>query len=612
MANNKDLTMEHHLFIIWEKASYVKERIIDDIKNNLKIIQIVKCSWSPSIVHNNFSRFYGTNLPANSFKECECGKGPFHIIFVLDPNPNYRERKTSKGLKIVNTNIFDLKEKYRSWTNGGSKIHATNDPVEFNHDITLLTGLNEIDYFKKYGNLDYREIKQDIIGSTGWNSLGDLFYVLNNTIKYVILRGYEHATTNKKKHEDHLDIDILTSDYENMSRIINGKPACSISRPHQEIIINGKTYYLDLWNINRQYFDPRWSFEMLSTRIEKDGVFVLNPENDFYCLIYHSIINKNKIAHDYVEKLNNYKKFYEIDKNSWQEILVDFLQTHNYDITKSDDDSIGFHVEDPFLKNYAKRDGQLIKAHFFEKEKMYSKICERADSFYKQGSPAIIDTEYRFLIQLATYEYFPKVINKSNKFIEISKCPGKSLESIKNENIFLTVKQQRLFVIELIKILEILYNEKIIHRDITPGNILLSLENEQCSTFLIDFGWATTFEDLPTAINPDGLGEHYRHPDYFSDAHALANVLRETFPNSLYIRAIAKKLKVLSNQKFPIASNLGHLKKFLSRNGFVYLSFLQATEFFANFKANINRYWKRFIFHLHIRKWIRSILQVVK
>lgn len=606
MANKKALIMERHLFIIWEKASYAKDRIINDIKKNLEVIQIVECSWSTNIAHKNFSRFYGTNLPANSFKELECGKGTFHIIFVLDKNPNYQERKTSKGLKVVNVNVFDLKEKYRNWTNGGSKIHATNDPVEFNHDITLLTGLNEIDYFRKYGQLHHRKTKQDIIGTTGWKSLKELFYVLNNTVKYVVLRGHEYIT-NDDVLEDHLDIDILTSDYENTSRIINGQPACSTSRPHQKISINDKTYYLDLWNTNRQYFDPRWSYSMLSTRVETDGVFTLNSDNDFYCLLYHCLINKNKIAIDYAEKLNKYKKICGKEKNNWQEILVDFLRANEYDITKSDDDSIGFHIENPILRSYAERDGKLIKTHFFDNEKMYSRICERSASYYKQGSSIIIDTEYQFLNQLSPYAFFPKIINKSNDSIEISKLPGKSLEQIKKDKPNLTIEQQRLFVTELIKILEILYKEKIIHRDITPGNILLSLEKDKCKAYLIDFGWATTFENSKTALQPCGLGEHYRHPEYFSDAFALANVIQEAIPNSLYVQLIVKSLKNISKFEFPTDDCLEPTKKILHRNNSIYLSFFQFAYFLGNLKANINKYWKQFIFHLHFRKWLSSI-----
>ena len=38
------------------------------------------------------------------------------------------------------------KEKFRDLTGGGHKIHSTNSPLETNHDLTLLLGINYNDY----------------------------------------------------------------------------------------------------------------------------------------------------------------------------------------------------------------------------------------------------------------------------------------------------------------------------------------------------------------------------------------------------------------------------------------------------------------------------------
>ena len=56
-----------------------------------------------------------------------CGNGKFLLIIVKDKNPIYQERNTSKGPKIVNTNLFDKKEEYRNLLGGGHKVHATNN-----------------------------------------------------------------------------------------------------------------------------------------------------------------------------------------------------------------------------------------------------------------------------------------------------------------------------------------------------------------------------------------------------------------------------------------------------------------------------------------------------
>jgi len=109
---------ETHLFIIWENAQLKKEEILEDIRNSFKIIKIYKIKWSEEYFSDNLSRFYGTNLPNESDKEKHCGRGPFTLIVILDENPIYEERQTSKGIKIVNINTFDKKEYYRNLTGG--------------------------------------------------------------------------------------------------------------------------------------------------------------------------------------------------------------------------------------------------------------------------------------------------------------------------------------------------------------------------------------------------------------------------------------------------------------------------------------------------------------
>ena len=133
---------ETHLFILWENSLYKKDEIISEIKEKFKILKIYKMKWSEKYFLSNLSRFYGTNLPNCEAKAEHCGKGEFLLIIVKDENPNYEERNTSKGAKIVNTKLFDCKEKFRQITGGGHKIHATNNEIETNHDITLLLGKN--------------------------------------------------------------------------------------------------------------------------------------------------------------------------------------------------------------------------------------------------------------------------------------------------------------------------------------------------------------------------------------------------------------------------------------------------------------------------------------
>ena len=133
---------ELHLIVLWANARYKEKEILDDISKNLKIRKIYEIEWSKDKVADNFSRFYGQKLPDKSFKEKECGTSSFLCIVVEDENSKYDFVETSRGHEKANIKLFNLKEKYRSWTGGGHKIHTTNSVEETNHDSVLLLGLN--------------------------------------------------------------------------------------------------------------------------------------------------------------------------------------------------------------------------------------------------------------------------------------------------------------------------------------------------------------------------------------------------------------------------------------------------------------------------------------
>lgn len=157
---------EYGLMIIWKNALFCKDKIIKDVKKRFELVNQFEIEWSKDKFAENLSRFYGENLPKNSFKEKHCGNGNFILLILKDKNPIYKFRKTSKGKKMVNVNFFDSKELYRNWT-GSHMIHATNDVEEFKHDLMLLLGVNVKDYEERYLNKkELIYIKQDIIGDS--------------------------------------------------------------------------------------------------------------------------------------------------------------------------------------------------------------------------------------------------------------------------------------------------------------------------------------------------------------------------------------------------------------------------------------------------------------
>lgn len=142
---------EMHLFVIWEKGRYKEEKILADIAKNFKILKTQEITWSKDECFDKLRAFYNKDLPDKSWND-KVGDGAFLLIIVVDESPLYRIRNTYSGPFVVNVNMFDSKEMYRYWTNGGGKVHATNTKSEFKHDFMFLTGQTISDLMKQLMN----------------------------------------------------------------------------------------------------------------------------------------------------------------------------------------------------------------------------------------------------------------------------------------------------------------------------------------------------------------------------------------------------------------------------------------------------------------------------
>lgn len=505
---------ELHLFIIWERARYRETDIINDIRSNFTILKCFDIQWSNKNIASNFTRFYGTNLPSGSAKEVECGTGNFLLVVVFDENPRYANRNTSKGDAVVNINMFDAKSKYRSWTGGGHKIHATNSPRETNHDLTLLLDVNSEDFLLNYQNATENvvHLKKDVIGADGWRDLSELFYVLSNTVDYVVLRGKRELLQNKFTSE-HRDIDILTSDYLNTKYVINGISSCNKYRPHERIEIGGYDYYLDLWQTQKNYFDPDWCKNMMDTRVRLGNYYFLDNTNEFYVLLYHCIIYKNNIADDYKEFIEE-RLFAMNNRNAdLYELLIEFLTDHKYEIYFAPlDQSIKVHTCNKVIEKYAFHYGRLITRNEVDCNGNHytTKVYKRENSFFKVATKEIIDREYLFLKRLESEPYFPIVIDYGEiddnlNYIELTTCEGDNPISFFGMPEHQHLHYIKSFVEETLKAILVLIKHNIIHRDIMPQNILVTEKNGKCSIRIIDFGWSSDIGDKNVAT-PERLG----------------------------------------------------------------------------------------------------------
>ena len=497
---------ELHLIVLWANARHKEKEILADIKENLQILECYDVLWQKQNIERNFGRFYGVKLDSIIKKAKECGEGRFLLCTVWDSAPDYQYVETSRGIEEVNTKMFTLKEKYRQWTGGGSKIHATNSPKETNHDITLLLGKNYEDYLKdapKSWNGEFKKLNQDVIGTNGWKSLEELFYVLNNTIEYVVLRGLESLDVYQSSKE-HSDIDVLVKDYDNFVLLLNGKAKINvIHRPKYAINIGKQEMFFDIWNSNRQYYDAKWAKDMFASRVLKNNFYQLNDENKFYELIYHTLIHKKKIASDYYEKaFNLYKQimpkantdFGKTAFDSYYQLLRKFMYDKHYEFIRPHDKSVYYNEQlinsdeiieylnekykitdvKPFMINNYGGSGYTYFTGEYEGHKLFIKWG---------GLENTCKNEYRFTKKLydLNEENFIKPwfykCDKKEKFFAQDYIEGESLKYLKENNL-LSVEQKENIIKQLQKIAETLLKVKVVHRDIRPENFILTPDNK--------------------------------------------------------------------------------------------------------------------------------------
>lgn len=292
-----DRPPEHHLFIFWRWPADRADSLIDSIREKFEINSVQHVHWTADRIVDNFQRFYAMISGHAYQKYAEAGALPFLFVLVTDPKPVYAYRVAGgSGYKYVNVNTFDLKQKLRHQR--GISLHATNNQREFRRDYIYLTGdlasdIKVVPWDERIG-----EMRGDIVAADGWKDLRQVFTVLNEAIDYVVLRNFAKLP-DEHRHGIHGDIDLLVDDVDARNRgasILNKE-----QRAHT--VVGDQKIYIDFRSIEDFYYDPEWCREILRTKIMLRGLYVPNPQDHFFSLLYHGHVHKPKIAKDYIPRL---------------------------------------------------------------------------------------------------------------------------------------------------------------------------------------------------------------------------------------------------------------------------------------------------------------------
>lgn len=558
---------ELHLLIIWERARYKQTEIMEDLAHNLKVYACYEVEWTRNRVSQNFTRFYGVNLPSHSFKELECGIGKFLLLVLKDEKPVYETRTTSHGEERVNVTMFDLKSKYRAWTGGGHKIHATNNPAETNHNLTLLLGVTYDEFLEQHQNPwngEIIQISRDLSGADGWDSLEDMFKVLNNTTRYVVMRGFENLKSDLPSSE-HADVDVLVDDYKsfiyicNPHRVIMGYEIYRC-RPKIELNIIGHRLVLDIWSTHLTYYSHGWQRNMLENAIVMDGIRTLDPENGFFSLVYHCLLRKNATSPDYLSILEKYyNDIYPVETDGVSECaypmdryfvrLTDFMAEHGYEFTdvgEANDEHCFFRRQIPmilsawrFLKNDKHIPGTDVLPYNVDGTVSASGYCYFTASgldgqtlFIKYGGVGeSCKNEFRVATLVSGYDHnghFLKPLYFSSDvhhpYIVYQFVKGGRLTRPEPCNTVWRDDLRRQFL----EIRLALRSAGVMHRDIRPENFMLDGNR----LVLTDFQFAITDKERELeCLKRDrsiqkGLGHDYRYGRFsWNDSYSFSKVL---------------------------------------------------------------------------------------
>lgn len=219
-----------------------------------------------------------------------------------------------------------------------------------------------------------KEIK--ILGENGWSSLKELFDIMRHT-EYVVLR--KHETLPYDYLEGDHDIDILCGSLREMV-LLTGAKKRNIGISSYYIEVNGDIVDFDIRFIGDSYLDSQWEKTIIVNRTYRNGISIMDDENQLFSILYHALTQKDEVSNYYMEKIHNMStKIFgsSIGANNKQlcNILAIYMKSKRYEYQTPKDVFVYQNIKN--IKSIKRMLGYNIE-RFKIQRKIYMKMPNRA------------------------------------------------------------------------------------------------------------------------------------------------------------------------------------------------------------------------------------------
>lgn len=309
------------------------------------------------------------------------------LLLLKDNNPSVFLDVLSEPQSYKNNNVIRLKEEHYS-----IKVIAGNS-FESNAILSRLLDRRFKEEIYNLPNQSY--VIKKVIGAEGWTDFNELFYVLNNTVDWLVLRNYKYLPNEFWGNDD--DVDMLCSDilkFIDVSFAVKRSPGIS----GYKIKINNRWVSFDIRFLGDKYYPDNWQIHMLSNRVLFNNMVpIMNKEDLFFSLLYHFICHKHEVKKEYLDVINslgkelsnNNKLFKDINslKVKGFKILNKYMADHGYFYEKPFDRCVPVTMQSKeLISSYAhgiKRDSALRHYSHTCKRELFKLTPSKMKEFYR-------------------------------------------------------------------------------------------------------------------------------------------------------------------------------------------------------------------------------------